>query len=93
MLFPSTTGRPNIKALPGWRGYPALGDCGRDRRGGPVDHGLPRLVGVQRVVDRVGVPRRGRHRALEKMQLMICPKFGDSRNLSLPEAPPRPDPV
>ena len=42
--------------FPGGRRYPALGDCGRDGRGGPIDSRLPRLVGVQRVVDRVGVP-------------------------------------
>ena len=49
--------------LPRGRRYPALGQRGRDGRGGPVDRGLPRLVGVQSVVDRVGVPRRGRYAA------------------------------
>ena len=29
----------------------------------------------------------------KKMIKMIRHRFGDSRNLSLPEAPPRPDPV
>ena len=51
--------------MPGGRRYPSLRDRGRDRRGGAVHHGLPRLVRVQRVVDRVGIPRGGRHAACE----------------------------